>query len=255
MTKISTKHAHLIYGVMQSIVLLIAGICLIAACIGIYQSGGEPIYSREKVAEAFSPIAVPVYLCLVLMVGGFLMEISCPREIKKIKAEKNDMLVLRRLHSKLDTPLPDSVLAQQRSRKLHRISTLVLLLAGSVVFLVYALNGDHFHKSQINESMIHAMYWLIPCMAVPFGYAVFTAYFCRRSIRKEIDLMKQATVGIQAGKAATAPAKDRKKLLLAVRIAVLVIGIGLLVYGYWAGGTADVETKAVNICTECVGLG
>lgn len=255
MTKISKKHAHLIYGVMQSIVLLIAGICLIAACVGIYQSGGEPIYSREKVTEAFSPIAVPVYLCLVLIVGGFLMEISCPRETKKVKTEKNDALTLRRLHGKLDTPLPDSVLTQQRSRKLHRIITLVLLLAGSVVFLVYALNGDHFHKSQINESMIHAMYWLIPCMTIPFGYAVFTAYFCRRSIRKEIELMKQATAGIQSGKTAIVPAKDRKKLLLAVRIAVLVIGIGLLVYGYWAGGTADVETKAVNICTECVGLG
>lgn len=255
MTKISTKRARLIYGIMQSIVLLIAGICLIAACIGIYTSGGDPIYSREKVAQAFSPIAVPVYLCLVLILGGFLMSIGRPGETKKVKAEKNDALILRRLHSKLDTPLPDAVLAQQRGRKLHRIITLVLLLAGSVVFLVYALNGDHFHQSEINESMIHAMYWLIPCMAVPFGYAVFTAYFCRRSIRKEIDLMKQATAGIQAGKTAIVPANDPKKLLLAVRIAVLVIGIGLLVYGYCAGGTADVETKAVNICTECVGLG
>ena len=34
-----------------------------------------------------------------------------------------------------------------------------------------------------------------------------------------------------------------------------VVGLVILVYGFFAGGTADVLTKAVNICTECVGLG
>ena len=40
-----------------------------------------------------------------------------------------------------------------------------------------------------------------------------------------------------------------------VRYSLLGIGITLLVYGFFAGGTRDVLTKAVNICTECVGLG
>ncbi len=29
----------------------------------------------------------------------------------------------------------------------------------------------------------------------------------------------------------------------------------LILFGFFTGGTADVLTKAVNICTECVGLG
>ncbi|MBQ7330725.1 MAG: thioredoxin [Oscillospiraceae bacterium] len=40
-----------------------------------------------------------------------------------------------------------------------------------------------------------------------------------------------------------------------LRVALLVIGIGVLMYGFLSGGTADVLTKAINICTECVGLG
>ena len=40
-----------------------------------------------------------------------------------------------------------------------------------------------------------------------------------------------------------------------VRFALLFIGVGILIYGYFAGGTADVLTKAINICTECIGLG
>ena len=45
------------------------------------------------------------------------------------------------------------------------------------------------------------------------------------------------------------------RTLLYLRLALLCVGIGILVYGFFAGGTADVMTKAVNICTECVGLG
>ncbi|MBR6593976.1 MAG: thioredoxin [Clostridia bacterium] len=40
-----------------------------------------------------------------------------------------------------------------------------------------------------------------------------------------------------------------------VRLALLVIGAVLLTVGICMGGMADVLTKAINICTECVGLG
>ncbi len=40
-----------------------------------------------------------------------------------------------------------------------------------------------------------------------------------------------------------------------VRYAMLGAAIALTAFGYFAGGWEDVLTKAVNICTECVGLG
>ncbi|MBE5939024.1 MAG: thioredoxin [Lachnospiraceae bacterium] len=40
-----------------------------------------------------------------------------------------------------------------------------------------------------------------------------------------------------------------------LRISLLVIGLALLIFGFISGGTADVITKAINICTECIGLG
>ena len=36
---------------------------------------------------------------------------------------------------------------------------------------------------------------------------------------------------------------------------ILAVAVSILIYGYMNGGTADVLTKAINICTECVGLG
>jgi hypothetical protein len=99
------------------------------------------------------------------------------------------------------------------------------------------------------------MYWFLPCLAVPFIYGIFAAYHRRGSLQKEIELVKQAIPGAPAvAKDETLPA-DRSKLFLGLRIALLVVAVGIMVYGFFAGGTNDVLTKAINICTECVGLG
>ena len=49
--------------------------------------------------------------------------------------------------------------------------------------------------------------------------------------------------------------KANKILLLVVRIAVGVIAITFIVVGVFNGGANDVLIKAINICTECIGLG
>ena len=70
MTK--TKWIRLIFGIILSISLIAAGLCLIGACISIYQSGDRP-FSRESVALYFSQIAVPVYIALALTIVGFIL--------------------------------------------------------------------------------------------------------------------------------------------------------------------------------------
>lgn len=49
------------------------------------------------------------------------------------------------------------------------------------------------------------------------------------------------------------PAKP--KTVFAVRIAVAVIAVTLIVLGIANGGMCDVFVKAKKICMECVGLG
>ena len=93
---------------------------------------------------------------------------------------------------------------------------------------------------------------LVPCTVIPFGYAVFTAYKCKASILREIELLK--SVGGNRAPV-SAETKNYDKMTTAARWAVLAVALAIFVYGYLAGGTADVLTKAINICTECVGLG
>lgn len=253
MTHIQIKRWRLVYHVLVSAAIVVAGICLIAACVGIYQSGDRP-FSREAVAAAFSHIAVPVYICLGLVLVGFLLHLLMPEEEQK-PAPDLTIPTLRRLQAKADLSQAEpaaaaAVQAERRKRRLHRTVTLVLLATGSAVFLWYALRGGSFHQSEINASMIRAMLVLLPCMAVPFGYGVFTAYSDKRSMKKEIDLLKP----IPKTEEAAVP-KGRFDWVFIARCAVLVLGIVLLVWGWLENGAADVLTKAINICTECIGLG
>lgn len=264
MAKEQRKRIHLIYGSLTGIVTVIAGICFITSCVGIYTSGDQP-YSREAVAAAFSPIAAPVYLCLALVIGGFLLNLLLPLESEKIKAGRSDAFMLKRLHartdlSRCDETLRTDVAKEQKRRRLQLMISAALLVTGSVIFLVYALNFEHFHPTEVNSSMISAMKLLIPCLAIPFAYIVFTTYDNMRSVRREFDLVKQAYAdGAKKANSSTTFTESNKtfceKRLFAVRFAVLVIGVGLMILGIATGGMADVLAKAINICTECIGLG
>lgn len=251
MTKEQKQTIHRFYGIAVSIVAVIAGICLMVACVGIYRGGA---FSREAVAQAFAPIAVPVYLCLALVIGGFILDAALPCAGKK-KLEKQPGFILRRLREKTDLSLCDSQLCQallQQCESRRRCTIICAVINGiaAVVFLVYALNGSNFHRSEINESMIRAMYLFIPCLAVSFGSAVFCLYHNRKSMEKEIDLLRQAKDCTR--EAAPLP---RQKSMLPWQAALIVAAVILIVVGYTGGGFRDVLTKAVNICTECIGLG
>ncbi len=252
MTK--TKWIRLIYGIILSAALIAAGLCLIGACICIYQSGDRP-FSREAVALYFSQIAVPVYVALALTVGSFILNFALPSQKEKKKVDKDYTAILRRLWEKRDVSFCGPTLLKditklQKSRKLHTYISFALLVLGSIAFLVYAVNPGNFPSDDITGSMARGSLVMLACLAVPFGYAVFTAYFTKASIQKEIELVK----GIAPSKEAIA-AKEMNESKNILRWVLLCIAIGIMVYGFFAGGTADVLTKAVNICTECVGLG
>ena len=248
------KWIHKAYFIVITAAIAVAAVCLMAACVGIYRSGDAP-FSREAVAVAFGTISLPVYLCLGLIILGFVLDLCLPKVSTKQKTVVQYSMIRKALLEKADLGQCDETLrlaiaAQQKSRLVHRAITVGLLLTGSIVFLCYALKGGSFHQSEINNSMIQAMYVLLPCMAVPFFYGVFAAFHARKSILKEIELLKQAPKAPPV-----APVNSQEKSVAILRYALLAVGVVILIYGLISGGTADVLTKAINICTECVGLG
>ena len=134
---------------------------------------------------------------------------------------------------------------RMRDKKIN----LGLLVLCSAVFLIYGMNSKNFHVTTLSSDMTTACCLLAACMAVPFGHAVFAAYSAKASMQREIELLKLE--GVTRGKVEIAPKKSRSY----VQMTILAVAVLCLVFGLLSGGTNDVLTKAVNICTECVGLG
>lgn len=259
MTKDTIFRLRRILGAATGVSIATAGVCLMAACLGIYQNG-DGAFSREAVAAAFGPIAVPVYLCLALVIAGFILHLCFPAEKKKTSPAKQNEQILNRLHARTDLvrcgkELLNAIDAEQygrRSRK--RIRGFSIFLC-ALIFIVYILTADRFLLPDINRSMLDAMAVLLPWLVLVFGYSVYTEYRNRKSIEAEIELMRQAAA--HAPKAAEPRQNSRTSDRDAnrFRTAILVVAVAILIYGFVSGGTADVLTKAINICTECVGLG
>lgn len=95
--------------------------------------------------------------------------------------------------------------------------------------------------------MIGLVWWLLPCTVIPFGYGIFSAYFSRVSIRRELELVKQ--VPKKEVKSEAAPVRPACKLLY-VRLAILGIALGILVGGFISGGTAGSSVPSVR-STAC----
>ena len=70
-------------------------------------------------------------------------------------------------------------------------------------------------------------------------------------MKAELELLKTAPK-----ESKIAPRKKASRnIAVYLRAGIALFALAILIFGFFAGGTADVLTKAVNICTECVGLG
>ena len=252
------KRIHFLYSVLLSILLVIAGLCMMIACVGIYNAGDQP-FSREAVAVAFGRISIPVYTCLAGVIAGLLLDLLLPEDPAPVLPGRPYARILATYRKRVDLSLCDpetrhETVRLERNRRLHKTVSHVLLLIGSAVFLVYAMNPANYPDAQINGAMKKAVYVLLATVALPFGYGIFNAFYGVSSIRREIDVLKQAPAAAKKAAVKTA-APDRGKAIFALRTAVLAVAVACLLFGFFTGGTADVMTKAINICTECVGLG
>ena len=99
---------------------------------------------------------------------------------------------------------------------------------------------------------------MLPALAISFGYGLFVAIHNESSMRKEIDLLKTLP-SLSKDDASTQLTEETDRMeerkLNHYRLVILFVAVFFLIYGFIAGGTADVLTKAINICTECIGLG
>ncbi len=255
MSKNKAKIISRLYGIILSASIIVAGTCLIAGCLLIYYSGDG--YSRQLVSETFSKICIPVYICLALVIGSFIVNAIIP-QMQKNKPSKNYRQILKNMYTKKDLKSADTVLSKQicdehKKRNIYKTVLVSITIAAAFVFFSYALNSENFNQTEITSSMIKAMCVLLPCVAVVFGISLLVFYASNKSIKNEIELVKKL-LNIEKSPESVSNTPSEKKIKI-LKWCLLGIAVAILFFGAVMGGFADVLTKAINICTECIGLG
>ena len=190
------------------------------------------------------------------MIAGLIFEFITDSKINDTPNRKDTKSILERFTAKKDVANCDPELASliKNERKRRKIRTILLSAVTAVptaLILAYSLNGNNF-STDINASVIDAMKLIIPYSIITFVFAIYTVYRNEKSIVRETELLKKAPDG---DKKEAVKKCDGYYCREVTKVVLLVVGIGLFIYGYLSGGIEDVLTKAVNICTECIGLG
>ncbi|MBO5357354.1 MAG: hypothetical protein J6A95_06245 [Clostridia bacterium] len=263
MSQEKLRKLHLIYGIVLSCIIIVTGICFIVSCVQIYNSGMRP-FTRESIYTHFISIVVPVILCIVGIIGGMVLSFF-PLEKQKIKGIIDTGVILNKMSKKIDISKCDSDTQEkiQKERKLRLFTNIFCIDALAVcivISLIYALNKNNFPAVSINSEMVDAMLFILPCIIVGLGAIYATVLICNSSYSRELALVKKSLTTakkVPVGDGALDAPNNRgnEKFLLGARLTLFVIAVTFIIIGIFNGGMADVLYKAINICTECIGLG
>ena len=257
MTQEKIKKIHLIYGCIAAVLIIALGVSLIVACRGIYTSGPRP-YTRETIGGKLQDMAVLLWLNLAAVVGGIVLNLLLPLERSKTKAVRDELVTMKKLAAKAGVPSNEEKLLierEQRSRWLCRVLTAGIFGGLMVRPALYLLDKANFPANDPTAEIMAAALIVLPPAVIGLVLCLICSVLTKRSILKETEIYKQIIAG--GNKVVPAPAQDTAKpmLLKTVRFAVLAVALVFIVVGIFNGSANDVLTKAIKICTECIGLG
>ncbi len=145
---------------------------------------------------------------------------------------------------------------ENNKRKIAWMINIIVIILCSLMGLLYLINVDHF-KSEGNLSLqaIQMTIHLLPWVIISFISLIICLYYEETSSLKSIEIIK--VIINQEGKKLSLHQNrsKRNKKLLIIRLSIIVVAVGLIIHGIINGGASDVLQKAINICTECIGLG
>ncbi len=262
---------RLIFSIFLGVFTVAVGILFLAEAADIYFSGvaqtgvDRGMYSRALVGERLGALILPVCLWLVAIVESVVVYALFPVAPARkggLAQEKIYARLNRRISSEKDPSAYARLRRAGRVRLGVRIFTAAFCLAAAVMCIVYLADGSHFTSFALLNSEVLAMVRnVLPWAGAALLLLIFEAVFEGLYVKKYLPVVKGLVGSVyvpskweNAAKKVSAAAGNQYAVL-GVRIALLVLAVTFIVLGAVNGGAGDVFIKAINICTECIGLG
>ena len=256
------KIVHLIIGCICTVLIIALGIGLMVSCWSIYRSGPRA-FSRESIGAVLSQPVMVILICSTILSGflGFMAQLILPTERKKTKAIRDELMVMEKMSEKVGAPSKDQARKIQFEKALRTASWIVfgfVCLLLTIFPAFYLFNRNNFPGvDPTAEIKVAAL------IAMPSAFIMLGGYFAADLIAK-YSAIRQTAVYKQmlleknlraADDAVNQPKKSGAWIVNSLRVALICIAVCFIVVGIFNGSADDVLTKAIKICTECIGLG
>ena len=254
------KNIRQIYGIVLSAMLIISGILMMAACVNVYKIGDRP-FTLENISAEFSKISLFLWITGIAIVIGVILGVAFPGNNKKLKSMTSKKVSLSRMLRKVNihTAREDLVEKLDKEKKLCsilRIGAIIICIIASIPSVIYSFNMNNF-GSEYDDSVISACIRILASTLVVVGISIVYVILEDKSLGRQIEYAKEmlADSHEKFSNAEVEKPRKYKKLTLIIRISIVAVALIFIVLGILNGGMADVLSKAINICTECIGLG
>lgn len=243
---------------IQALICVLLTCVLSYAAVSIYTRGLAAREAGDVLAWIYTPEAVQAWVPYVLPLFLLSLAVTVYASIKGIRDENADKPVVDQENLRDLSVLRRDVTAEmQKEEQKQRIITIAGWAASALLLLpvlLYFTRPTNFPQSDL-EGMFYAMASnCLPWMFAAVAALAVSFILKDNSLKKEIELCKEAPA--YAGEA-----KKMKTSVIPARtvsitqMVLIVLAVAFIIMGIANGGARDVLIKAVNICTECVGLG
>lgn len=258
-----------------SVITVVLGIVFICVVADIYYSGKDSgvIYSPEIVKARLIPLIAPLVLWLIVVVACFVLSVFFPNYGKQKNILSNREKI-NNLKSKLPSSGNEEFIQAKKNYSLFEIIRYTLFgvasalsVASAIITIIYIANVSNFEGKEINVAILGLVKNCVPFILSSFFAFVVAIIYETVTAKIELSHMTKMFVSGKENKhidnlveksvkrLRTLSLKHDAQFVWCVRGAVLVVALVFFILGILNGGAEDVWSKAINICTECIGLG
>ena len=264
------KTVRLSFGVIFGVFTVVVGALFIWQVLSLYFTGtaegySGDVFTRERVVEALSKIDLFFWLWIAGIVAGFVLWEVFPVKEKPRKISPD--LQLARLNKRMPQAAPEGLETEfsriaQSKKVIFALKCAAWALFGiaCVYGVVYLCIPANFPNKNVTHEVLNMVKNIFPCvfagLLVICGAGIYEKY----TVKEMLPLVQKVTKGqkpqIEKTKLQAALAVlDNKWVILGIRIALAVTAVVLIIVGALNGSALTVFIKAINICSECIGLG